>query len=277
MHKIAVNLSKVTVVLILLLASGVKASAQEERLGFGIGASVGAPHGVKIEAGLRLNPLLSLRGGISYLPEIKVYDDKLDAISFSGYKQILGYKPDMNSRASVSSVGGHLLADFHPWKNGFRITAGVFLNGPKASGWAQLVHPTTGVNIVDAPESLTKLNPDNMPKVTMRMVDENDQEIPGQYFTLQPNPDASLDVDVYLGQSIQPYFGLGYGYAVPYTPVTFVMDLGFLYGGGVQLSSKNVVDGDPNVLFQLHEKTKKIQNYTKFIPVLSLGVAIRIL
>lgn len=85
-----------------------------------------------------------------------------------------------------------------------------------------------------------------------------------------------LDADIYFGQSIQPYFGLGYGYAVPYTPVTFVMDLGVLYGEGHSSLARMLM----GILMCYSSRTIQDQedsNHTKFIPVLSLGIAIRIL
>ena len=106
------------------------ASAQEfYGLGNRVGISVGAGlTGITIDAATCLTPYVGVRAGVDYFPNVKV-DTELDlevGQYANDYEAFTGNTlPDqMDVQGKTSMTTGHILFDIHPFKTGFRITAG---------------------------------------------------------------------------------------------------------------------------------------------------------
>lgn len=244
---------------------------EDKGIHVGVGVGVSFPQGFQASAGLRFSPLLSLRGGVGYLPQIQVYTDDMALTGVSGLETLLGYRPNLNLKGKVGSLTGHLLLDIHPFQNGFRLTAGIYLGAPAVSAHGVLINPQTKRPIVEDPAVTEVLNRDKMPRLTLANQDKPEEKV-----VIQPSRDGEIDAKLSLGKVLQPYLGIGYGYAVPKSRVSFMLDFGVLYGGKLQLSSPNIIEGDPNFLFRLHENSIKIRQYSSFIPLLNLGISVRL-
>ncbi len=262
---------RTTILLLLLCVISLNISAREGENGFGVavGAAASFPHGVKLEAGVRLTSHLCARAGVSFLPGINAYDNEVSNIEIGQYKSILGYNPTAQIKAVASSKAGHLLMDFHPFRDPFHITAGIYLGRPVATADILLLNPQ-GESIM---QDQTMLDPNNMPKVTI-----TNSTDPNQTVTLQPSPDATLQASLHLGRRVQPYVGLGSGYAVPQSPISFSIDFGIIFNGKMQISSPNITNGNADFLLD-YSGNKTISDlvyYTQILPVLNIGVNVRI-
>ena len=261
------------VALLLGMIHMVALADSHERKGIHVGAGVGIsfPQGLQADAALRFSPLLSMRGGIGYLPSFRVYEGEMALEGVQGIESLLGYTPNATWQANASALTGRLLVDLHPFRNGFRITAGLYLGAPSLAAHAILINPQTKQPIVEDPSVKESINRDKMPKVTLQ-----NQDKPEEYVVIQPSRDGSIDAKLSLGKSLQPYIGIGYGYAVPMSRVSFMLDLGVLYAGKIQLSSPNALEGDPNLILRMHSATIKARKYTSVLPLLNVGVSIRL-
>lgn len=249
--------------------------SEDNKIGIGGAITLDVPHGIRLDAGVRIIPELSIRAGVSFLPNIQPKGGRVQEVDLSTYKETLGYTPELHAKGQVSSLAGQLMLDYHPFRSGFRITAGMFIKGPRGTVQALLIDPSTGRSIMESPEQ-NLLNPNNMPVITFQLVNNNDNPIAGEAVSFQPSADASMALSLDIGSSIQPYVGIGYGYAVPRSRVSFILDVGALFSGGMKFSSPNAIKGDPNILLKLHKTAMDIDYYTRILPILNLGVAIRI-
>lgn len=267
-------MKKIICSLLLLSLSAVAVFAQDQKSKFqphfGIGVGISVPQGVRFDISQRWNDYLSTRLGIGFIPSIKIHEGNVEEIEFSEYKDALGYTPEVSLDANAGSFTGHLLLDYHPFKNGFRLTAGALVGNAKAKGHLALINPQTGTSIMDDPRQ-TVIDPNDMPKVTVT------GKKSGEVLVLQPAPDATIDATLSLGRAVQPYVGIGYGYAVPVKRVSFTLDAGVLFSGKALITSPNVVKGDPNMLFSIAgQQGTEIRYYTQMLPVLNLGISIRL-
>lgn len=257
--------------ILLACAVSLNISAQEDKNGFGVaaGVAVSVPHGAKLEAGFRFIPQLYARVGASFMPNIKVYDDKFSNIEIGQYKSILGYNPTAYIKAKSSSKAAHLLVDYHPFPAPFRITAGIYIDRPLITADVLLLNPQ-GESIM---KDQTMLDPNNMPKVTITNTINSNQTV-----TLQPSPDATIQAKLHFGRVVQPYVGIGSGYAVPQSPVSFNIDFGVLFNGKMQLSSPNIVSGNADFLLDYggYKILSDIVYYSQILPVLNIGINVRI-
>ena len=248
--KILVRLSAVVCSLLIALSAG----AQEKTpLSFGLYTTLGAPEGLTIGGSVCFMPELSLRAGLGLMPSLS-YSSRVDVDkvkAFASYAQKLENPVDL---------------DYHPFKNPFRVTAGLFLGRYQARGSVQLVDHKTGKSVA---EEMRRKGVLNMPLIRL---EENGETL----FTLQPDDDASINASVASPSWVQPYIGIGYGFAVPRSRVSFFGDLGLLYNGPLKLSSPNLREGDLNSLVSRDETLKSIDAWTRLFAVLNLGVSIRL-
>lgn len=261
--------------LLLLLPSVVKAQSKLEKL-VGVSASVGVPHGLRLDAGVAITPSLAVRAGVSGIPTIQLLSNHaLPLGSNPEYKEALGYDPELRASLKAGSLQGELMLDWHPFDSGFRLTVGAFFSGLKATGMVRLIDPKTGKSIMESSKN-GSLDPNNMPKLKFQLVDDAGNNIKGEFVEFQPSRDASFEVSLGFTKPFQPYFGIGYGYAVPRDRVSFMFDLGLVHTGKVQLTSPNAIAGDPNILFKLKKEATLVRHYFQFLPVFNLGIAVRI-
>ena len=104
-------------------------------LGNHVGVSVGAGlTGITIDAATCLTPYVGVRAGVDIFPNIKIgteLDLEFDNSMKSQYETLSGQslpsKIDVEGKTSMTT--GHILFDIHPFKTGFRITAGAYFGG----------------------------------------------------------------------------------------------------------------------------------------------------
>lgn len=264
--KILVRLSAVVCSLLIALSAGAQEKAP---LSFGLYTTLGAPEGLTIGGSVRFMPELSLRAGLGLMPSLR-YSSRVDINDvpkgFSAYAQNLENPVDLDVKMKSSWVRGQLLLDYHPFKNPFRVTAGLFLGRYQARGSAQIVDRKTGKSIA---EELRKKGLLSMPVIRL---EENGETL----VALQPDEEATIEASVASPSWVQPYIGIGYGFAVPRSRVSFFGDLGFLYNGSLKLSSPNLREGNLNSLVPRDETLKSIDAWTRLFAILNLGVSIRL-
>ena len=146
---------------------------------------------------------------------------------------------DYDADAEIGAYG--LLLDFHPFKNNFRITAGMMKN---RNAFQIVAAPTADVDIGDG--------------------------------TYTPAQVGTLDGDVSFKDSAA-YFGIGYGFA-PMGPsrVKFVLDVGVMDQGAgeVSMTSSTGLVADSDLRQEEQEIEDDISDYDLW-PVIAFGISFR--
>ena len=248
-----------------------RATSQENEMSVGLALGVSVPDGVTAQCAVRILPQLAIRAGVGFFPKVQVYKktfDLGDAAEMQKYRDALGYTPWVDTKASYSNLNGQLMLDWHPMKNGFRISGGVYLGAPKVDAHGMLIDAKTRESIMKQESSL---DPNNMPSISI-IADDDSQRV-----TIQPSGEAALDARITLGRAVRPYIGIGYGQMAPSDkPVSFFIDLGVLLAGKARIASPNVIAGDPNVLVDFDAAVQNVVYKVQFLPVLNIGAAIRL-
>lgn len=189
------------------------------QIGFGLQAGTLGPG---VTAGMRISPKLSLRAGFNYLP--LSHSDETDEFDIA-----IAY----DAEATISSAS--VLADFHPFSNGFRLTGGVFLN-------------MTEGNATVLPTEPYELN-------------EN------KTFTVERV--GSLSATLGYQSSVAPYAGIGIGRVIK-RGLGLHLDLGVLYTGSpkIEMSGDGLIAPTALQAERLQEGVKSFQ----FYPVFSIGL-----
>lgn len=248
-----------------------RATLHENEMSIGLALGVSVPDGVTAQCAVRILPQLAIRAGVGFFPKVQVYKktfDLGDAAEMQKYRDALGYTPWVDTKASYSNLNGQLMLDWHPMKNGFRISGGVYLGAPKVDAHGMLIDAKTRESIMKQESSL---DPNNMPSISI-IADDDSQRV-----TIQPSGEAALDARITLGRAVRPYIGIGYGQMAPSDkPVSFFIDLGVLLAGKARIASPNVIAGDPNVLVDFDAAVQNVVYKVQFLPVLNIGAAIRL-
>lgn len=248
-----------------------RATSRENEMSVGLALGVSVPDGVTAQCAVRILPQLAIRAGVGFFPKVQVYKktfDLGDAAEMQKYRDALGYTPWVDTKASYSNLNGQLMLDWHPMKNGFRISGGVYLGAPKVDAHGMLIDAKTRESIMKQESSL---DPNNMPSISI-IADDDSQRV-----TIQPSGEAALDARITLGRAVRPYIGIGYGQMAPSDkPVSFFIDLGVLLAGKARIASPNVIAGDPNVLVDFDAAVQNVVYKVQFLPVLNIGAAIRL-
>lgn len=218
-----------------------------------VGVSVGAGlTGVTIDAATCLTPYVGIRAGVDIFPNIKIgteLDLDFDGAMKSQYESLSGKqlpsKVDVEGKTSMTT--GHVLFDIHPFKTGFRITAGAYFGGSKIisvynkeDGILQDIYDFNHCRGAFAP--LAGQPHPGMIGLAL-----------GDYFiepTEQGNAEATLKVS-----GFRPYLGIGFGHAVPKNRIGFQFDLGVQFWGSpkvyvqdTQLTEQNTNGEDGGVI-----------------------------
>lgn len=213
--------------LALMGASAVSAQSNGEfyKLGNRVGVSVGAGlTGVTIDAATCLTPYVGVRAGVDIFPNIKIGTElDVDAGEYgSEYERYTGETlPDQfDVEGKTSMTTGHILFDIHPFKTGFRLTAGAYFGGSKI------------ISIYNKEDGALKsiYNFNNDPRYASQF--ENGRGIGltlGDYF-LAPDQDGNVAATLEVS-GFRPYLGLGFGHAVPKKRVGVQFDLGVQFWG----------------------------------------------
>ena len=225
-----------------------------------------------------------LRGGIDYVPEIKVtttldmdfMDQKINEASemynvpADVIRETFGLPDKVDVEGQYDSFTGHALLDIHPAKgSGFRITLGAyFAQKDKKLVSAYNKEPGVLKNVADfnARRGMFAAVPEEYGKLAAKLGDYNIM------------PDNQGNTNAYIKvKNIRPYVGLGFGRAVPKSRINCQFDLGVQFWGSPEvyngvndqlLTSEGARGEDGGLL-------KVISNISVF-PVLSIRLSGRI-
>jgi hypothetical protein len=167
--------------------------------------------------------------------------------------------PDVKLKIKLNVPAAHLLVDYSPFKQGwggFHLTAGLYAGGPK------LLHVNGSIDLAE----LDRLNIDYQ-----SVKDEIKLEIGNAI--VRPADNGTLDAYAEVA-SIRPYFGLGWGNAIPKNRVGFRFDIGAMYHGKPELTSPTMVGsigGGEDV-----SDINRILGYAKFWPQIQLSLTVRL-
>jgi hypothetical protein len=188
----------------------------------GVGVRAGT-QGLGAELGFGVTGWLGIRGGFY-----------TGSLSFDYEETGIEYDGDLD----VGGLG--VVADFHPFRNGFRVSAGLFSND-------------NGIGIKATPTE--------------------PQEIGGTIY--DPAEIGTLNGDVGF-DSTAPYLGLGWGRLAGGKRLAFLFDLGVLRqgSGDVSLSSSTGLIDPADLEAEIAEIESDIEDYDLW-PVVSFGLAIR--
>lgn len=207
-----------------------------------IGAGVGT-QGISVDVATTLTKYAAVRAGVNFMPGIKVSDKMRGDIVEGGL--IVPASFDVEGKFSRTTID--VAIDAYPFGNGFFVTAGLSFGGKKVG-------------------KLTGTLSDNI------ATGDGDLEI-GEYKIPVKNGKVDGAIEV---KALRPYFGLGYGRAVPKGRVACRIELGVqLHGKPVPTSafgdvSKMLKDKDD-------DDFSKIVNKLTVYPVLKFRIAGRIL
>jgi len=210
----------------LMILTGPSVFAQSPKVAL---ALKGGTLGAGLEATVGIIDNLNARLGFNYFS----YDDDF---SESGVE----YEADLDLR-SLS-----LLLDWHPLKNGFRLSAGALYNGNEASATGKATSGSFSINDVSYTAA--------------------------QVGTLRGEIDFN---------SIAPYVGIGYGNAVNKdSRWNFVFDLGVIYQGepDVTLTADGTSSGTAAFISNLEQERQQLESEIEdfqFYPVIMIGVSYR--
>ena len=194
----------------------------------GIGVGVGTT-GVSIEAATCLTPYVGVRAGVNIVPNFKLSTD-LDVGEYDAtpLKQI-GFNEEeipqsVEVEGKLSMTTGHVLFDIHPFKTGFRITAGAYFGGSKIVS----VYNKEDGSLM----SIYKAN---------QLKELENKQIGVELGDYMLTPDDAGNVEATLEVSgFRPYLGIGFGHAVPKKRIGVQFDAGVQFWG----SPKVYLDGE---------------------------------
>lgn len=270
MRKVLLSIS------LLLLAASLQA---QDRIAVGLEAGVSAPYGVRLSGAVRFSELLSLRAGADYLPSMQVQQREIGPLSIPAMKQAMGVEPKVLVTGKLKSLHGHLLLDLHPFRSGFRITTGLYVGSLGMTALGQLIHPETKEALTPSTEVYGMLLQEGHFPFDMKVGMEGLESL-----RTLPDRQGQVHLSAEVGQLLKPYLGIGYGYAVPRSRVSFMADLGVVYSGPIKFASPNVVrqeggkwvPDDLDAMLHRAEPVKRYEPYARVIPVLSLGCSVRL-
>ena len=223
-------------------------------LGLGVKVSTA---GYGLEVATPFNKLLILRLGVNMFNDIKIGEWNVLLPDNKGdFVESFGYVPELRIKPGVNFANGNLLLDFHP-AGIFHLTAGVFVGKSMFKVDGRLVDRHNQNSVL-------------LPGKTWPVVEVNDeQEI---NFT-----NGRTYVDLQLGNTLKPYFGLGLGRAVPKSRLSFKFEIGALYQKGYSLRQNEMVfdleaSGEPEVK-NIHDNVMK---YGAFWPMINFQLSCRI-
>ena len=221
-------------------------------------------YGVSVNAGtlglgatgsVVVHKYLNLRAGFAVLPyEYKYTYEHGDMVATNSDGE--AELPPIELKAAIKVPAGHLLLDYNPFKQGmgaFHLTAGIYFGGNK------LVDVSGQIDY----DELVRRDI-NLDDVTMEIGDA----------VIKPSPDWKVNAYAKVN-GIRPYFGIGWGNAIPKGRVGFRFDLGAVYQGKPKIQSPQMT-GDPVSSGDL-DTFNKILNKAQFYPQISFALTVRIL
>ncbi len=273
-----------------LFAAGV-AIAQERSAFSNVGLSLNAgTTGLGATLSTPLGKHFNLRAGFGVLPYTYKYTTEELEIDLSSQLQAAGvpnaqfstnlsHSADLKAQLKVPAM--HVMVDYNPFKGGlgaFHFTAGLF------AGSGNLAHVNGDAHFTQLQQKIDGMlgqirteveaqYPGYGSSITNISVTDVNLAIADEGVHLNPNGTA----DAYLKVNpLRPYFGLGWGNAIPKNRVGFRFDIGALYQGRPRIESPNYV-GDINEELKGESDINKIMDYAKFWPQISFQLTFRLL
>ena len=263
-------------------------SAQETVKAFShlsVGLEFLSTTGFGLELATPLHPNFALRGGISLLPysynttfDIPIdggikgqINDAINQDPTGQIKSILEQKglptkaedinTGFNTTATLGMVNGKILLDYYPWaKHSFHLTAGVYIGETKLIKIKGKMEQAFGVLNVLNDNGFNYFNDVYYNDI------ENGYQITGKDIS-----DINGAVSI---TSVKPYFGLGFGRAVPKSRVGVTFEIGAFYQNTPKLTSDNS-NIQKYIDTQLSGVTD-VLNKLSIYPVVSLKLNLRI-
>lgn len=177
----------------------------------GAGISLGVLDGIGIDVAAPIGNYVQLRAGVSFMPtitpSIKSFEEGFE-YEYGKRDPITHQRPKntLTVEASAGWVNGKMLVDVYPFRKvPFRVTVGFYVGTSaiiKAKNTSPVKLAGEGFILGNTSESMA-LFPDN-------------------------NENVQLEARV---NTFKPYFGIGYGYAVPKSRVNVGFDLGVMCWG----------------------------------------------
>jgi hypothetical protein len=250
---------------------------------FAAGVEFFSTTGFGAEVGIRLHPHLSVRGGVSLLPikypltfDVPLTTDIKTRINneINGNSQIEAdliakglptnaddIKAEVNTTTTLGLTNGKILLDFYPSKKGaFHITVGTYI------GKDNLLEMNGKMDQANEVLDVLKANGVDLSNEVIVKDDEA-----GYQLLVKDARNVNGAVTI---TAVKPYFGLGFGRAVPKGRVGVNFDIGALYQGVPKLTSDN-----SNVQKLLDSQLDGISDVLKkasFYPVLSLKLNVKL-
>lgn len=213
---------------LLALACSLGASAQgNEFFKVGIGLNAGT-NGIGLDASIGLTRFVQIRGGVSYVPNMdfhakaNIYNEAEAVINaFNlGHNNISfpGIPQDIDVKIQPNMTTYHALLDLYP-SGSFHFTVGAYFGQESVIRLYTDDGSMQGIHFVNT-EVIDRIN---------TPIDHLGINVAGNLLT----PDAEGNIDaVAKAQKIRPYFGIGFGRAVPRkSRVGCSLDLGVQYWG----------------------------------------------
>lgn len=245
----------------------------------GIGVEFFSTTGFGLELATPLSPNFALRGGVSMFPVSisSAFDVDLDESILAEIDRAINaddrIKPvlvekglptaasdisrEINAKASLGLINGKVLFDYYPLaKKSFHFTAGVYI-AP-----SELVKAKGSMDEAIEILNVLKDNGYNLFNNKYIVDEEKGYELTG-YDLIDVR--GALKIN-----SVKPYFGLGFGRAVPKRKVGVTFEIGAMYHGTPKITSKNpnVQKMIDNELLDNPDILKEF--YLSIYPVLSL-------
>jgi hypothetical protein len=276
----------------LLLAAGVSAQEpapkpQPRSFLSTVGLSINAgTTGVGATLSTPLGKYFTARAGYGFFPYTFKYTKKdwltLDVpklLADQGYDDV-NVEPieqALDIKANLNVPEFHFLIDFSPTKQGFgafHFTVGVY------TGNENLISVNGGSNLDRLQQSIDgvrrEVNAQRPGAGDIFDVNVRDFAIDLGENGLYINQDGTVDAYARVTQRIRPYFGIGWGNAIPKGRVGFRFDIGAMYHGKPQIISPNI---DASLQNQLDNDRdlNEILGYAQFYPQISLQLTFRLL
>lgn len=260
-----------TLAIVMLYAVTAESYAQERSLLSNVGLSLNAGlTGIGATVSTPLGKKFTARAGFGFIPYTYNYTvDELD-LDLSSYDEDFEeytIQEEIKLKAKLKVPETHFLVDYNPFKGGlgaFHITAGIFAGGSNlfhVNGYLSNINGIREILNNEYPGLGDEFNPSDI------SVDIGDVAV-----SLNENGSADAYMKV---NAIRPYFGIGWGNAIPKRRVGFRFDIGAMYHGKPEITSPNA-DGDL-MKAEGAEDFNKIISKVQFWPQLSFQLTFRLL
>ena len=174
--------------------------------------------GYVVEVSTAIRKQLTLRAGLNLTKGISVGQYNIELDYDEDLEDSFGYIPNFRAKPTPNFSHGNVLLDYHPG-GVFHITAGLFVGATKVEANGYLADEYNKKAVL--------LPGKNWPSVE---IDDN---------TRMDFKDGKAELGIRIGRAVKPYFGLGFGRAVPKKRMSFKFEMGMLYQGNKYVAKQN--------------------------------------